>query len=643
MTALINVVYYTVLNPMADQMDKDNKKVGEKTVEAELSNVKFPHYGYLNGEIFCDMNDYLNENGEFEEAENNGFDLDEEEKREDIKMEQKEAEIGDGISIEVSTDLNINQTSVMRTEEEKVDKNIVDRMEEDLRNQEGKRKKVKDSVESPVKLIRFLSHTASRAFASLASNTSTTDCIQYLLTQHIIVDIHRSESPVMANFDIPRDFLYHLLDKAAVTTKSAGMSDIAIVEESLVMKLIERRKILYQVKLKKNSIINNLNITKANVILNGDKTDLTLPTPPPIQPSTLSDELSQKKSQISQPGGEGEEKLDINDTNMINFGPLLAKNDAAHDTIAQASQLKLLDLIHMSDVHEDIDDINVLHNNISLNNQIPPTQIPPNPDSIESAQSYTPPDIMSPLPPSTTNLLTGDRLGFVQRDAEATSQPSSPRRSAIQSTSPARRALLLLAQEQAQLAEEIAQEDREMEQHDREQSGASHTMYSAALQGMGFPAGWCEMALDCCGGDFDEALNYILSNGEALEQMTFNSDIQRANASAEVEESTNIAGPPGGTEPAVGTFSGGLEEDTGDMDLLEDSPQIEGLGSYEMIADVRSESESLLIQGEEGRPKYPSFGEQGSSSSLMDIGNDSSDEDDEERGKYASLFDLYLL
>jgi hypothetical protein len=89
-------------------------------------------------------------------------------------------------------------------------------------------------------------------------------------------------------------------------------------------------------------------------------------------------------------------------------------------------------------------------------------------------------------------------------------------------------------------------------------------------------------------GDFDEALNYILSNGEALEQMTFNSDIQRANASsAEIEGLNDASISVGGSEPTVRTFSGAEDRDTGDVALLEDSPLVEGLGSYEMIADVR--------------------------------------------------------
>ena len=37
-----------------------------------------------------------------------------------------------------------------------------------------------------------------------------------------------------------------------------------------------------------------------------------------------------------------------------------------------------------------------------------------------------------------------------------------------------------------------------------------------SLEGMGFPRRWCEIALDMCGGDPEEALNYILSNGAQL-------------------------------------------------------------------------------------------------------------------------------
>ena len=68
--------------------------------------------------------------------------------------------------------------------------------------------------------------------------------------------------------------------------------------------------------------------------------------------------------------------------------------------------------------------------------------------------------------------------------------------------------------------EEREEEERE-EMQDRDRFEESHAMYLEALLGMGFPARWCEVAMDFSGGDLDEALNYILSNGDALEQMTF--------------------------------------------------------------------------------------------------------------------------
>jgi hypothetical protein len=276
------------------------------------------------------------------------------------------------------------------------------------------------------------------------------------LTQYIRNDIHRSEASVRVDCNVPGDFLYHLLDKAAVTTKSAGISDIAVVEESLVMKLIERRKINYQLKLKKNSIINNLNLTKANVIpvtkLDENRGDLTLSTSSLIQSSAILDDASPKEN--------GGNKIpDTDDRNVINSTSLLAVNDTAHDVIPRTT------------------------------------------DSIDSVQTGSPPDGTSLLPSPTPDTVPGDSLGLVQRDTEDTGRPSTSR-SPSQAASPARRALLLLAQEQAQLAQEIAQEDREMEQ-EREQSEE----YSVALQGMGFPARWCVMALDCCGGNIYMYIN----------------------------------------------------------------------------------------------------------------------------------------
>jgi hypothetical protein len=115
-TALVNVVYYTVLHPVIDdQKDKvDAQAIGEKIREGKTSGVKVPHYGYVNGEIFCDMNDYLNENGEYEDG--GGSDLYPEEKFEDIKMDQKEVDFGDRISNDPSDDLS-GKASVMSIED----------------------------------------------------------------------------------------------------------------------------------------------------------------------------------------------------------------------------------------------------------------------------------------------------------------------------------------------------------------------------------------------------------------------------------------------------------------------------------------------------------------------------------------------
>jgi hypothetical protein len=42
------------------------------------------------------------------------------------------------------------------------------------------------------------------------------------------------------------------------------------------------------------------------------------------------------------------------------------------------------------------------------------------------------------------------------------------------------------------------------------------------LEQMGFPRRWCELALNLCGYDLGEALNYILANGDSLESMALN-------------------------------------------------------------------------------------------------------------------------
>jgi len=39
-----------------------------------------------------------------------------------------------------------------------------------------------------------------------------------------------------------------------------------------------------------------------------------------------------------------------------------------------------------------------------------------------------------------------------------------------------------------------------------------------SLENMGFPRKWCEIALDMCGDDPEEALNYIMNNGISLEE-----------------------------------------------------------------------------------------------------------------------------
>lgn len=51
-----------------------------------------------------------------------------------------------------------------------------------------------------------------------------------------------------------------------------------------------------------------------------------------------------------------------------------------------------------------------------------------------------------------------------------------------------------------------------------------------SLTNMGFPARWCEIALDMTGGDPEEALNYILSNGPQLEEMAASMDSEEEEA-----------------------------------------------------------------------------------------------------------------
>ena len=54
-----------------------------------------------------------------------------------------------------------------------------------------------------------------------------------------------------------------------------------------------------------------------------------------------------------------------------------------------------------------------------------------------------------------------------------------------------------------------------------------------SLEGMGFPRKWCEIALDICGDDPEEALNYILTNGISLDEVT--SALDRADNERERE------------------------------------------------------------------------------------------------------------
>ena len=57
-----------------------------------------------------------------------------------------------------------------------------------------------------------------------------------------------------------------------------------------------------------------------------------------------------------------------------------------------------------------------------------------------------------------------------------------------------------------------------------------------SLENMGFPRKYCEIALDMCGDDPEEALNYILNNGISLEEMV---QMERNNEPIEDKSSNN--------------------------------------------------------------------------------------------------------
>jgi hypothetical protein len=56
---------------------------------------------------------------------------------------------------------------------------------------------------------------------------------------------------------------------------------------------------------------------------------------------------------------------------------------------------------------------------------------------------------------------------------------------------------------------------------ERDQDAHNNNLFLVeSLEGMGFPRRWCEIALDICGDDPEEALNYILTNGISLDEVT---------------------------------------------------------------------------------------------------------------------------
>ena len=55
---------------------------------------------------------------------------------------------------------------------------------------------------------------------------------------------------------------------------------------------------------------------------------------------------------------------------------------------------------------------------------------------------------------------------------------------------------------------------------DRDDNAQNNGFLVDSLEGMGFPRKWCEIALDICGDDPEEALNYILTNGISLDEVT---------------------------------------------------------------------------------------------------------------------------
>lgn len=72
-------------------------------------------------------------------------------------------------------------------------------------------------------------------------------------------------------------------------------------------------------------------------------------------------------------------------------------------------------------------------------------------------------------------------------------------------------------EEELVMYDELDDEGEEDEDDEGDDEGDEAIVESLAA--MGFPKRWCELALDMCNGDPDEALNYILSNGDSLDAM----------------------------------------------------------------------------------------------------------------------------
>ena len=415
---------------------------------------------------------------------------------------------------------------------------------------------------------RSLAHVSCRALSALSCHPITSTTVLRLVCNDTMKSVSTTakvststaainstkDNVLLSSPTLPHDFSLRLLERATEATKSAGLADLGIVEESLLMKLQERRKLIYT------------SLQKAVLAMN---------TPAVKGPSGSAVSTGAAKAPKRVAGGGGGDgggggpgpsdapdsapSLSMRgDASMLRALVALASSDHTTPIIASIRRSNNIDPAGSSMLAEDEDEhdaqlqLDMLTMSASMDPYLPMDMQSPHgadgtmADGNANQRTSSNSDRRRAFTGGRGASSAGTRVGTRESPRSGAGGRGASHSTPPSASSPAHAA--------APTSTGVPSPQRAGGQTSHAPAPASFGQYDMVdpmmmetLIGMGFPERWCELALDLCGGDLDEALNYILSNSDSLEQMVFASDV--ASTVTSTEETTTA--PADTTAPAL--------------------------------------------------------------------------------------------